>query len=158
MYLVRPILLVLWLLTQAFSSLWECFGISKLHTLFLFLTYSRVFWRLSTGLFKAIFRQEIQSRRHGVWWAHPPKQSTKPPQIELWNYESEEFLSNLQCQSPLHKRKAPPHQRFSDDGSEGKLWNMWLLRHCPKTLMTISGSHKICWRKTEKLERSKILA
>jgi len=48
-----------------------------------------------------------------LWWAYPPKQSSKPPtNWDMKHYKSVEFLSNLNVKPPLHRRKAPPsHKR-----------------------------------------------
>jgi len=35
---------------------------------------------------RANMNEPSQPHRHGgFWWAYPPKQSSKPPQIEMWN-------------------------------------------------------------------------
>ena len=62
-----------------------------------------------------------QSRCHGgLWWAIPPKQSSKRPQIEIGNVINQCNFCQLGISSPpLHKRKAP-YWRVSGDGSA---WN-----------------------------------
>jgi len=49
-----------------------------------------------------------QSRRHGgLWWTYPPQIKFQAPQIKIWQYEPVKFLSNLNVNPLLHKRKAP---------------------------------------------------
>jgi len=44
----------------------------------------------------------------GLWWACPPKQSSKPPTWNLKHYKSEEFLS-IVIMSSLHRTNVKPH-------------------------------------------------
>ena len=47
----------------------------------------------------------------------PPKQSSKPLQIEIWNTINQwSFRQFLECQAPVHKREVP-QLRLSGDGS-----------------------------------------
>jgi len=44
----------------------------------------------------------------GVWWAYPPKESSKPPDIEIWNVINQcNFCQLWMSTTLLHKRKDP---------------------------------------------------
>ena len=60
-------------------------------------------------LFSAL-KRGWQSHRHGGFGGlSPPKQSCKPPlNWNMKHYKSVELCPILECQPPLHRRKAPP--------------------------------------------------
>jgi len=43
----------------------------------------------------------------GLWWAYPLRNKAPRPQIEIWSCKTVVFVQILECQAPLHKRKAP---------------------------------------------------
>jgi len=54
-----------------------------------------------------------QSRRHWGLWYDQPTNKTPSPQIEIWNTINQwSFCQFLECQAPLHKRKAPLLKTF----------------------------------------------
>ena len=56
--------------------------------------------------------------KRDFWVLSPPKQSSKPPQIETWHTINQlSFCQFLECQDPRRNAK-PPYWKLSGDGSE----------------------------------------
>ena len=48
----------------------------------------------------------------GLWWAYPPKQSAKSPQVEIWNTINHwSFYKIFNIKPTRHNRKVPTHER-----------------------------------------------
>jgi len=73
-------------------------------------------WSAAYSTFVHILLSPVATK--GLWWAYPPKQSSKPPNWNMKHCKSVDFFVTFyNAKSPPQKRKAPL-LKLSSSGSE----------------------------------------